>query len=104
MAIFEIPLKPFAQTISIQLGAIDYNITVYWNDAPDGGWTIDFFDANANPILCGLPMVTGANLLAQYSYFNFGGVLFCGTDGDLSIPPTYTDLGTTAHLWWQPNA
>jgi hypothetical protein len=104
MSTFEIPLQPFAQKVAIQLGATSYNLTIYWNDVPESGWIMDIFDDQDNPIVCGIPLVTGCDLFEQYSYLGFNGKLFCGTDGNMALPPTYSDLGATAHLWWQPNA
>lgn len=33
-----------------------------------GGWFMDIADDNENPILMGIPLVTGSNLLEQFAY------------------------------------
>ena len=100
---FEIPLRPQAQSLTVQLGTTVYNLRLVWLDVPMGGWLLDINDANGNPILCGVPLVTGVDLLAQYPDLAFGGKLFVGSDGDLTQVPGYSDLGVTSHLWWSQN-
>lgn len=96
----EVPLTSVPQTFSIQLGPTTYNMNLYWNNNAEGGWTLDIADNNNNPIVQGIPIVTGADLLAQYGYLNFGGQLVAYTDGDPLVPPTYTNLGTSSHLYF----
>lgn len=104
MSTYEIPLSPEAQKLSVQLGKTVYKLTVRWNTSDEGGWIIDIFDSDGAPKLLGIPMTTGNDLLEQYQYLDFGGKMFCGTDGDLTTPPTYENLGLTAHLYWEPDA
>lgn len=100
MAVFEIPLSPQAQTFDITLGTKTYKLTVAWNDAPSGGWVLDIADANDVPILTGIPLVTGANLLEQFDYLDLGGELQVQTDFDLNAVPTFGNLGVTSHLYF----
>lgn len=100
MAVFEVPLSPQAQKFSIALGVTSYNMTVTYNAAPQGGWVLDIADSNDAPILNGVPLVTGANLLAQYAYLNFGGSLIVQTDYDLNAVPTFKNLGVHGHLFF----
>lgn len=99
---FEIPLVSTPQTFTIPLLGVTYNMTILWRDAPMAGWVLDIADANNNPIKQGIPLVTGADLLAQYGYLGFGGGLYVSTDGDFYATPVYGNLGTTAHLWFSP--
>lgn len=103
MSTFEIPLRPQAQTLSVLLGETIYNLRIIWVDAPDTGWLMDISDANGEALLTGVPLVAGADLLEQYRDLGFVGKLFCGTDGDLLTPPTYGNLGVTAHLFYEPD-
>lgn len=103
MATFEIPLQPQAQTLSVQLGDTVYNLRIIWVDNPEAGWLLDISNADGDLLLAGVPLVAGADLLAQYPDLGFGGKLFVGTDGDLLTPPRYDNLGTTAHMWWDPD-
>jgi hypothetical protein len=105
MAIFfEIPLKPNAQKFFVALGGIQYQMSTYWRTANAGGWFIDIFSFSGNPILTGLPLVTGLNLLEPYPALNIGngGALFVATDGDLYAVPTYVNLGVNSHLYFVP--
>lgn len=63
-------------------------------------WILYFSDANGDPILNGVPLVTGADLLAQYGYLGFEGALVVTKDDGSPEPPTWTDLGTIGHLFF----
>jgi hypothetical protein len=101
---FEIPLTPTPQLFSVQLGTTTYNMTLLWRDDPEQGWVLDIADSQDNPIVSGIPLVTGADLLAQYEYLNFGGQLIVQSDSDPLSVPTFTNLGQTSHLYWAPNS
>ncbi len=38
-------------------------------------WGLDIGDASNNPIVCGIPLIPGVNLLAQYAYLGISGEL-----------------------------
>jgi hypothetical protein len=101
MSTYEIPLTSQSQTFSIALAGVQYQMALTWRDAPAGReWFLDIADASGNAILSGIPLVTGADLLAQYSYMNFGGQLWVVTDGDPTSIPTFSNLGSSAHLYF----
>lgn len=100
MSTFEIPLSPDPQTFNISLGTVEYQLTVQYRDATDGGWFLDIADDVGNPILNGIPLVTGANLLLQYEYLNFQGELRVQTDFDADAIPTFENLGERSHLYF----
>lgn len=95
----EIPLLPTPQTLSITLGGTSYNLLFYWCQ-PSQCWVMDIFDVGGNAILCGSPLITGADLLAQFAYLMFGGELIVQTDHDTDAVPTFTNLGSTGHLYF----
>ncbi len=97
--VYEIPLVAQAQQFSISLANVTYNINLYWNPAAVC-WVLDFYDSNNNPVLRGVPLVTGVDLLAQYPYMRFGGTLTCATDHNADAVPTYSNIGTTSHLYF----
>ena len=119
---YEIPTVASPQTLTITLAGITYNLQLLFHNAyaalpgaPTGvatddgsnidtniigGWALDINAVNNNPIVCGIPLVTGIDLLYQYQYLNFGGALVVSTDGSLASPPSFTNLGTTGHLWF----
>lgn len=96
---FEVPLNANPQRMSIPLGDKTYQITVRWN-VPMNSWSLDIADQDGNELVNSIPMVTGANLLEQYDYLEFGGDLFAFTDNELDEPPTFTNLGDTGHLYF----
>lgn len=99
----EIPLIAAAQTFAVTLVNVTYTFTVHWC-APASCWILDIGDLNNNPIVTGIPIVTGADLLAQYAYLNFGGQLIAASDFDAGAVPTYDNLGSTSHLYFIPNS
>jgi hypothetical protein len=94
-----IPLLPTPQTLSITLAGVQYNLSVWWNNVSQN-WMIDIFDINNNPIVTGIPMVTGVDLLEQFGYLGFGGQLIAQTTNDPDVVPTFADLGSTGNLYF----
>lgn len=94
----EVPLAATSQTLQIVLAGVRYVLTVRWNET-NSAWTLDITDS-AGRTVNGIPIITGVDLLAPYSYLNFGGSLVAQTDTDATAVPTYTNLGSTGHLYW----
>lgn len=99
MTPYEIPLTPEAQSFHITLGGTDYGLRLLWN-APDSVWLLDINDSNDVPILQGIPLVTGVDLLAQYDYLGISGQLVVQTDNDPNVVPTVDNLGITGRLYF----
>jgi hypothetical protein len=119
---YEIPTIASPQSFSIPLAGISYNMSLtYHNYYPGilgvptgiatdngsnidtnviGGWVLDISDINNNPIICGIPLVTGIDLLYQYQYLGIGGSLIVATDGSPDTPPTFDNLGSTGHVYF----
>jgi predicted Zn-dependent protease with MMP-like domain len=99
--VFQIPLKVGTpQRFSITLGQVDYQLTLKHRDINEGGWVLDIADTSGTPILEGVPLVTGADLLAQYSHLGFGGRLWVQTLSDPDAVPTFENLGDDGLLYW----
>ncbi|WP_074550758.1 hypothetical protein [Dyella sp. AtDHG13] len=98
MATYEIPLSGQAQSFQTTIANVTYTLTLIWRDAASE-WVLDIADANGNPLVQGIPLVTGCDLLAQYGYVGFGFQLWVATDGDPDAVPTYDNLGTQSHLY-----
>lgn len=96
---YEIPLTAEAQQFTIAMVGKSYWLVVRWCP-PALAWTLDINDADRNPLVTGLHLVTGADLLAQFGYLGFGGELRVQTDHDLDTPPTATNLGDTSHAYF----
>lgn len=103
MSTFEVPLSPTPQKIGITLASVIYLITVRWNVFMNA-WVMDIADGNGVNIVTAVPLVTGANLLEQYGYLKFGGDLFAFTDSSLDTPPSFSNLGSTGHLYFYVRA
>lgn len=100
MTIQVIPLSAANQTFTVQLGLIEYRLRLIYRDADEAGWVMDISDAEDTPIVAGIPLITGANLLAQYGYLEIGGALYMATDADPDAVPTFENLGGAAKLYW----
>lgn len=92
---YRIPLTLEPQRFTITLAAKEYRLTVRWLDVDEGGWLLDIQEPeNSEPIIMGIPLVTGVDLLEQYAYLEFGGQLWV----DSEMPPTLDNLGTDVEL------
>lgn len=118
---FLIPINSPPQTFVIQLGSINYQMTIQYRNtltgaAAPGGWILDLSNQAGNPIIQGVPLITGTNLLEQFDYLGIGGDidilgatidfdggLWVSTNGNPDAVPTYTNLGTQCNLYWVPS-
>ncbi len=99
MTPYEIPLSSAAQSFTLAMGGVSYILTFRWNVASNC-WILDIADTNQNPVITGIPVITGLDLLDQYSYLNFGGMLIVQTDYMPDAVPTYANLGTTGRVYF----
>jgi hypothetical protein len=81
-------------------GEVEIAIPPFIPPRPPQGWVVDLLDDQDNPVVSGIPLVTGANLLEQYDYLNFGGQLIVQTDHDVDKIPTFENLGDECHLYF----
>lgn len=96
---FEIPLAAAPQKITIALGGVTYRLVFVWNTV-SLCWVLDIYSADSAPVLLGVPIVTGADLLAQYAYLGFGGQLIVQSDPDPDLVPSFASLGAGGHVYW----
>lgn len=97
---FEIPLSPDPQTFVIALGGEIFRLRFTYATASGGGWILDIFDSNGNALVCGIPLVTGADLLEQYRHLGIPGGLYVQGDPDPDDVPTFENLGSDSTLFW----
>lgn len=100
MAVYEIPLTPTPQRFTVTLGGVSYQISVKYYHADMGGWVLDIADDAGAPLVNGIPLVTGCNLLEQFDYLGFAGELRVQTSADPDAVPTWGNLGVQSHLYW----
>lgn len=99
--ITEILLTPSQATIfTVTLSGTAYGMRLTYNVAQEGCWVLDIGDANGNLLVAGIPLVTGVDLLAQYSYLGIPGALLVTTDRGAGEVPTFDGLGLTSHLYY----
>lgn len=97
--IYEIPTKPEAQEFTISLAGVTYTFKLQWC-APAACWILTISDSQDDTIVGGIPLVTGADLLAQLQYLGIGGALVVQSDFDPDEVPDYGSLGSTGHLFF----
>ena len=67
-------------------------------------WTMDISDSNHVPLLSGVPLVTGLNILAPFAYMEIGSIYILNASGVASPDyPNSTDLGTDFIMVWADN-
>ncbi|MGL9724465.1 phage baseplate plug family protein [Sodalis sp. (in: enterobacteria)] len=96
MVINEIPLTATNQQFSITLSGTLWQMRIIWRDV--AGWVLDMLNASGDPVITGIPLIPGTDLLAQYGWLNPGGRLVAVTDDDQL--PDKTATGRTAKLYW----
>jgi len=99
MQLREIPLSATCQQFTISLSGRVWQMRLIWRDA--AGWVLDMLNASGDPVITGIPLIPGTDLLAQYGWINPGGRLVVVTEEDLL--PDATDLGKTVKLYWLVN-
>lgn len=97
--ILELPLAADpAQSFTCQLGTVKYFFVVRYNSR-NGVWTMDLsYDASREPIIVGVPIVLGVDLLGAYN-FNIGSLIAVDTSGT-ARDATADDLGSRVLLYW----
>jgi hypothetical protein len=101
LPVYEIPLTQENQQFNITLNGIQYQLRLTWREDDDlvSNWVLDIYSSSAVPILTGIPLVTGVDLLGQYAYLALGFSLYVANDGNaLLATPTYANIGLTCHL------
>lgn len=74
-------------------------MSLAWNPQ-SSNWIANIADSTGNPLVNGVPLVTGANLVEQFGHLGFSGQLRTATDNAGDVPPTFNNLGTTGHMYF----
>jgi hypothetical protein len=83
MAVSEIPLH-LKTSDSISLAGQSLQMAVTWRAA---FWCLDIMDSSGADLIKGIPLITGADLLAQYRYLGLGFSLYVGCDNPATKTP-----------------
>jgi len=97
---YNIPLIQGPQSFTVRLGSVTYAMQINYRNSPEGGYTLDISDTNGNPIVQGIPLVTGCDLLAQYKHLGFAGRLWVQTASSPDAAPSFAGLGTDSTILW----
>lgn len=109
--VFKIPVTPQrTQKFGIALNGIPYNLRFAWNAAHQS-WIMDILDADNNRLLMGVPLITGADLLAQHAHLNIGVNSTAGTWIEMFVvtyaidkppvtTPLYSSFGIDSNLYY----
>lgn len=81
------------------MNGITYNLIVKWNPFSNA-WILYVEDDQGNPMLSGIPLVPGADLLEQFAYIGIGGAFVVQSSNDPNEVPDYTTLGTVGNLFF----
>lgn len=97
--IFVVPMTNVPQKFGVTLSGRQLDITSKWNE--HAGWVADVADSVTDtPLITGIPLVVGADLLAQYEYVGIPGSLIVYTDGAQFTDPTEDNLGIESNLYY----
>lgn len=100
MSLFVLPLTNAPQTFDVIIVGVNYRLSLVWNDQADSGWQFDLSNADTLEVLvAGVPLITGASLLAGLDYLGFVGNLYAYTSGDITAVPTYDNLGVNSNIY-----
>lgn len=96
MAVSEIPLSPENQAFSISLAGQSFQMAITWRAV---FWCLDIMDSTGSDLIKGIPLITGADLLAQYKHLGLGFSLYVDCDNPANENPNESDIGINSHLY-----
>lgn len=94
---YEIPTGPSARTLSTVLAGQTYSLRLAYAEAPEGGWFIDIADDAGKPLIAGLMLTSGPDLLQPYPNLGIKAKLYLVPDAGAG-PLSYDNLGLSWHL------
>ena len=99
MSVFLIPFLPSQpQVLQVSIGGVTYTMKVRFC-TPAQCWMLDLSDVSGNPIIQGIPLITGTDLLSQYAYLDLGFSLLVQTNNDANAVPTFANFGTLGNVY-----
>lgn len=98
--VFRIPLEPAPQRFAIELSGVPLLVVCRWNEAMTN-WELELLDGETEvSLVASLPLVTGADLLAQHPHLGIPGQLLVSGQGEEETTPTLENLGSTVDLYY----
>lgn len=97
--VYEIPLDPRPLIFSFTVHDKAYEVRTQYRDTDEGGWILDIHDVTENPfiLVMGIPLVSGLDLLYQYTNFDFKFALLMLCKSGRAAP-TFESLGVEDKL------
>ncbi|RXK32697.1 hypothetical protein BBD39_10155 [Arsenophonus endosymbiont of Bemisia tabaci Asia II 3] len=80
----------------VKLSDTVWQFRLTWRDS--AGWVLDMLTVDNQPVIQGIPLIAGENLLAQYQHLISEGKLVSLSDEESDI--NANTLGTTVKLYW----
>jgi hypothetical protein len=99
MTAYEIPFAAEPQTFVISLGGVVYRLTTTWCDAAPN-WVLNVEHPDDGPLIMGIPIVPGVDLLGQYEYLGIKGKIFVQSAATPTRTPGYDDLGAASLVFF----
>ena len=99
MTPYEIPFRSQPQTFTIALVGVLYRLSTRWCAATDS-WLLDIYGQDELPLLLGVPLITGTDLLGQYKHLGIGGSIVVQTLGNVERVPGFADLGASGLVFF----
>jgi hypothetical protein len=93
------PNQTFYCNIPGQTKNITLNFTLSYNTMANY-WVLGIYDSSNNPLVLGIPLLPGANLLGQYQYLNIGSAVLWNIGDQSVLMPDNTNLATNFALYW----
>ena len=92
--VYELPVEPRATLFENIIGGRVYRFRVQYRDEPEAGWIFDISETTDLPVplVSGIPLVSGLDLLYQYEHLGFGFALVLVCKGGRDVP-TFESLG-----------
>lgn len=94
-----IPLEAGAQSLSVPLGGTSYRMRIWWRESVTPCWMLDLSTDAGVSLVSGVPLLPGADLLAQHQHLGIAGALYVLADADI----TYDSLGVSTRLYFLPS-
>lgn len=99
----ELLLSPKNQRLTLTYGGTRYVLTFRWLNVELGGWVLDIATEDRRPIISGIPLVTGVDLLDPFRHRELGFSLIIASDVDVDIVPSFRTLGRSSRIYLVPN-
>ena len=94
-----LPLQPYPVRFTVRMADRGLVMATQYRDGLNGCWILDIDDDDAQvPLIHGIPLVTGIDLLEPWHYLLDGSLYVIDDNG--KDAPGFEDLGVSAQLYY----